>query len=98
MVRFDGASGLGFAGGYAGEGVAASNLAGRTLCDLVLGRDSELVRLPWTGTGARGWEPEPLRFLGARGIYALYRLADHQEATSGRGARIAALANAISGR
>ena len=36
---------LAWAGGYAGEGVAASNLAGRTLADLILGRESERVTL-----------------------------------------------------
>lgn len=97
-VGFDRASGFGFAGGYAGEGVAASNLAGRTLRDLILGVDSELARLPWVGRGARRWEPEPLRFAGARTIYGLYRLADRREATNGGGARIAGLANLIAGR
>jgi hypothetical protein len=89
---------LGFAGGYAGEGVAASNLAARTLRDLVLGRDTELTRLPWVGSGARSWEPEPLRFLGARGIYGLYRLADRREAARDGGAAIAAAADRIAGR
>jgi glycine/D-amino acid oxidase-like deaminating enzyme len=97
-VGFDPSGGFGFAGGYAGEGVAASNLAARTLRDLVLGRDSELARLPWVGRGARRWEPEPLRFLGARGIYGLYRLADRREAASGRGERVAGAANLIAGR
>jgi glycine/D-amino acid oxidase-like deaminating enzyme len=97
-VGFDQASGFGFAGGYAGEGVAASNLAGRTLRDLVLGRDTELTRLPWVGPAARSWEPEPLRFLGARGIYGLYRLADRREAASGGGAHIARAADLIAGR
>ena len=91
-------SGLGYAGGYAGEGVAASNLAGRTLRDMVLGRDSELTRLPWVGHPARNWEPEPLRFLGARGIYTLYRVADRQERMTGRDSRAAALADRIAGR
>jgi glycine/D-amino acid oxidase-like deaminating enzyme len=97
-VGFDRARGIGFAGGYAGEGVAASNLAARTLRDLVLGRDSELTRLPWVGSGARNWEPEPLRFLGARGIYGLYRLADKRETSHGRGERIAGAADLIAGR
>ena len=97
-VVLDRASGLGLAGGYAGEGVAASNLAGRTLCDLILKRDSELTRLPWVGGQARKWEPEPLRFLGARGIYWLYGEADRREARTGRRSRIAALANAVAGR
>jgi glycine/D-amino acid oxidase-like deaminating enzyme len=97
-VGLDRATGLGFAGGYAGDGVAAANLAARTLRDLVLGRDSELTRLPWVSPPARDWEPEPLRFLGARGIYTLYRLADRQETEHDRGWRIAALADRIAGR
>ena len=39
-VTYHPASGLGWAGGYTGHGVAAANLAGRTLADLVLGRPS----------------------------------------------------------
>jgi glycine/D-amino acid oxidase-like deaminating enzyme len=97
-VGLDRASGLGYAGGYAGEGVAASNLAARTLRDLVLGADTELSRLPWVGNPARKWEPEPLRFMGALGIYTLYRLADVQERRSDRESRIATLADRIAGR
>jgi glycine/D-amino acid oxidase-like deaminating enzyme len=56
--------GLAWAGGYVGDGVAATNLAGRTLADLITGRDSELTGLPWVGHRSRRWEPEPLRWLG----------------------------------
>jgi glycine/D-amino acid oxidase-like deaminating enzyme len=97
-VALDPATGLGAAGGYTGEGVAASNLAARTLRDLVLGRDTDLSRLPWVGRPARNWEPEPLRFIGARGIYSLYRLADHEERVRHQESRIAGLANRIAGR
>ena len=41
-----------------------TNLAGRTLADLVLGRDTDLTRLPWVGHRSAAWEPEPLRWLG----------------------------------
>ncbi|MEU8615348.1 FAD-binding oxidoreductase, partial [Actinoplanes sp. NPDC048791] len=58
------ADGLAWAGGYVGDGVAAANLAGRTLADLITGTDSERTRLPWTGHRSRAWEPEPLRWLG----------------------------------
>jgi glycine/D-amino acid oxidase-like deaminating enzyme len=58
------ADGLGWAGGYVGDGVAATNLAGRTLADLVTGKESELTGLPWAGHRSRRWEPEPLRWLG----------------------------------
>jgi glycine/D-amino acid oxidase-like deaminating enzyme len=97
-VALDPVTGLGYAGGYAGEGVAASNLAARTLRDLVLGRDTDLTRLPWVGNPPRKWEPEPLRFIGARGIYTLYRIADRQERVRHHESRIAGLANKIAGR
>ena len=47
-----------------GDGVAVSNLAGRTLSDLILQRDSHLVHLPWVDHHSKKWEPEPLRWLG----------------------------------
>jgi glycine/D-amino acid oxidase-like deaminating enzyme len=56
--------GVAWAGGYVGDGVAATNLAGRTLSDLILEKDTERTRLPWVGHHSRRWEPEPLRWLG----------------------------------
>jgi len=67
FVHFDRAAGTAGAGGYVGEGVSPSNLAGRTLADLITGTDSERVDLPWVGVRHRRWEPEPLRWLGVRG-------------------------------
>lgn len=97
-IVFDPATGLGEAGGYVGHGVTATNLAGRTLADLVLGRRTELTELPWVGHRSKGWEPEPLRWLGVRGLYTAYKLADRHEA-GGRAktSPIAALADRISG-
>ncbi|WP_347351000.1 FAD-binding oxidoreductase [Intrasporangium sp.] len=99
-VALDRATGLGHAGGYVGHGVASTNLAGRTLADLVLARDTELVTLPWVGHTVRRWEPEPLRWLGVRGLYAAYRLADRHERGSrtARTSLVAAVADRISGR
>ncbi|MEV6171511.1 FAD-dependent oxidoreductase [Streptomyces sp. NPDC051954] len=79
-VGLDRATGLGWAGGYVGHGVTSTNLAARTLTDLVLGRESRLTRLPWTGHRPGTWEPEPFRWLGVRGLYVAYRLADRHEA------------------
>ncbi|MEV6347315.1 FAD-dependent oxidoreductase [Actinoplanes sp. NPDC051851] len=56
--------GLAWAGGYVGDGVAATNLAGRTLTDLILNRSSPLTELPWVNHRSRRWEPEPARWLG----------------------------------
>lgn len=90
-VTYHPASGIGWAGGYTGHGVAAANLAGRTLADLVAGRESELTALPWTGHRWRSWEPEPARWAGVHGLYALYRLADRLESADPRNsARITA--------
>lgn len=99
-VAYDPASGVGLAGGYVGSGVAATNLAGRVLRDLVLGERTELTRLPWVRSQPRSWEPEPLRWLGARLVYGLYRAADRQEDASGepRLSPLARLADLISGR
>ena len=72
-VTFDKATGLGAAGGYVGHGVTATNLAGRTLADLVLGQQTPLTELPWVGHRSRNWEPEPLRWLGVRGMYLAYK-------------------------
>ena len=78
-VSYDPPSGLGWAGGSTGHGVAAANLAGRTLADLVTGEPSPLTSLPWVGHRSRAWEPEPARWAGVHGLYALYRLADRLE-------------------
>lgn len=91
-VRFDRDIGFGTAGGYVGEGVAPSNLAGRTLADLITGTDSELSRLAWVGIASRPWEPEPLRWLGIRGTRALMGWADRWEFRSGRRSRVGEIA------
>jgi glycine/D-amino acid oxidase-like deaminating enzyme len=56
--------GIAWAGGYVGDGVAAANLAGRTLADLISGTESDRTALPWVGHRSRRWEPEPIRWLG----------------------------------
>lgn len=98
-VAFDAASGLAWAGGYVGTGVAATHLAGETLADLVLGRDTDLVRLPWVNPAGRRWEVEPLRWLGVHGLYAAYRAADRAE-SRGRTTTspLARIADRIAGR
>ena len=79
-VGFDREAGVAWAGGYVGEGVAASNLAGRTLADLILARDTELVRLPWVGHRSPRWEPEPLRWLAVTGLRRAADAVDQADA------------------
>lgn len=90
-VLADAEQGLARAGGYVGEGVAASNLSGRTLADLLTGQRTELADLPWVGHRSRSWEPEPLRWMGTRAGPALFALADRSEALTGRPSRLAGL-------
>ncbi|MGJ7414965.1 NAD(P)/FAD-dependent oxidoreductase [Streptomyces cinereoruber] len=104
-VTLDRSTGLGWAGGYVGSGVATANLAARTLRDLIQ-QDSgqsgptDLTALPWVGHKVRKWEPEPLRWLGVQTMYAAFRGADRRESLglSSRTDRVAVLANRLSGR
>jgi glycine/D-amino acid oxidase-like deaminating enzyme len=91
-VGLDRARGLGWAGGYAGEGVAAANLAARTLADLVLGRDTELTALPLVGSPLPPWEPEPLRWLAVSGVR---RLGDSLDAAELQGRGTPRIRNAL---
>jgi glycine/D-amino acid oxidase-like deaminating enzyme len=88
-VGLDRSRGFAWAGGYVGDGVATSNLAGRTLAQLIAGEESELTRLPWVGHRSRSWEPEPLRWLGVNGGRLLLTRADRREARTGRPAKSA---------
>jgi glycine/D-amino acid oxidase-like deaminating enzyme len=96
-VTLDRESGIGWAGGYVGDGVACTALAGQTLADLILDRDTDRTHLPWVGHRWRRWEPEPLRWLGVRGITALMASADRSEARTGKPARRAALLEKLTG-
>ncbi|MFJ4874009.1 NAD(P)/FAD-dependent oxidoreductase [Streptomyces sp. NPDC088745] len=104
-VTLDRSTGLGWAGGYVGSGVATANLAARTLRDLLLqdsgqGAATALTTLPWVGHRVRKWEPEPFRWLGVQTLYAAYREADRRELTARTATThpIATLANRIAGR
>ncbi|MFI5766040.1 NAD(P)/FAD-dependent oxidoreductase [Streptomyces sp. NPDC051563] len=99
-VTLDATTGLGWAGGYVGSGVATSNLAARTLRDLVLGDKTDLTTLPWVNHRVRRWEPEPFRWLGVQALYAAYREADRRESTTHTPTTtpLARLADRIAGR
>lgn len=75
----DTASRIAWAGGYVGDGVGTTNLAGRTLCDLIVGDTTELTELPWVNHRSPNWEPEPLRWLGINTMVRLPIGADRYE-------------------
>ncbi len=91
-VQFDRRSGLAAAGGYAGDGVATTHLAGRTLAALITDSDDdgdrEVARLPWVGHRSRRWEPEPLRWVGVNGARIAAGRADAAEERHGERSRL----------
>jgi glycine/D-amino acid oxidase-like deaminating enzyme len=97
-VGLDRDTGLAWAGGYVGDGVSTTNLAGRTLTDLILRRESPLLELPWVGHRSPQWEPEPLRWLGANAALRAMRWADAAEARKGRPSHAASIVNRILNR
>ncbi len=78
--------------------MSTSNLAGRTLADLVLGNDSELVHLPWVGHRSPDWEPEPLRWLEVNAALLATKLADRAEGRLGRQSGLAGHLSRVLGR
>lgn len=96
-VRYDPMTRIGWAGGYVGDGVAASQLAGRTLADLLLDRDTARTGLPFVHHRSPAWEPEPLRWLGVNAGLTLASVADAQERRTGRPARAAYLLDRLTG-
>ncbi len=87
FVRFDQARGFGAAGGYVGDGVATSALAGRTLADLIVGRSTPLTNSWWVNRPTRRWEPEPFRWLGISAGLALPEMIDEAERDGGSAPR-----------
>jgi len=83
-VGIDATTCIAWAGGYVGDGLSTTNLAGRTLRDLVLGRSSELTALAWVNHRSRRWEPEPVRYLGINAGLRLAGGADRAEQRHGR--------------
>jgi len=83
-VGIDPATRMAWAGGYVGDGLSTTNLAGRTLRDLILGESTDLTALPWVNHRSKKWEPEPLRYVGINAGLRLAGSADRAEERSGR--------------
>ena len=96
-VGLDSTTGVGWAGGYVGDGVGTTNLSGRTLTDLILGRDTELTALPWVNHHSPKWEPEPFRWAGANLGLKVMGSADGAEERTGKPSRRAAFFGRFTG-
>ena len=88
-VGLDRTTGMAWAGGYVGDGVTTTNLAGRTLADLITGADTDLTRLPWVNHRSKPWEPEPLRWIGVNTGLAAAHWSDATEQRRGRPSKVA---------
>jgi len=96
-VGLDKTQGMAWAGGYVGDGVSTTNLAGRTLCDLIVGNDSDITHLAWVGHHSPRWEPEPLRWLAVNALLKVMAGADRAELRTGRPARRTAIVDKLVG-
>ncbi|MFC6704567.1 NAD(P)/FAD-dependent oxidoreductase [Flexivirga alba] len=96
-VGHDPATGLGWSGGYVGDGVALSNLGGRTIAELVTGQRTEISALPWVQHHSRRWEPEPFRWLGINAGLQVAAWADREEQLTHRPARLGKVLSLLTG-
>ncbi|MGN6251567.1 MAG: NAD(P)/FAD-dependent oxidoreductase [Marmoricola sp.] len=96
-VGLDRSTGRAWAGGYVGDGLSTTNLAGRTLRDLILEDRTELTTLPWVNHRSPRWEREPLRWLGANAGLRVVTAADAEERATGRPSVLARLAAPLLG-
>ncbi len=90
-VGLDRSSGMAWAGGYVGDGVSTTNLAGRTLASLIVNDGDEITTLPWVNHVSPQWEPEPLRWLGVNAGLLATRYADHHESKTGKPSKVASV-------
>ncbi len=86
-VGLDRKSGIGWAGGHSGKGLAASNLQGRTLADLITEQATDITTLPWVNRQFRDWEPEPFRSATINSRLSARKRADKQEARTAKPAK-----------
>ena len=75
-VRFDPSTQIGFIGGYTGQGVATSNLAGRVMAALLTEPASPVAHLPMAQRRSPNWEIEPLRWLVVRYMQKAFQRMD----------------------
>jgi glycine/D-amino acid oxidase-like deaminating enzyme len=84
-VRFDSQTRIGFAGGYTGQGVSTTNLAGQMLAGMITGEATGFEALPFAQRSSPRWIPEPLRWLVVRYMQGAFQRID-EAAEAGKGA------------
>ncbi|HET8565912.1 MAG TPA: FAD-dependent oxidoreductase [Solirubrobacterales bacterium] len=77
------------AAGYTGNGVGPSNMVGRTLASLVLGKEDDHTRLPFVDTHTPRLPPEPFHWLGGESIRYAIEKKEQAELQNRRPGRVA---------
>lgn len=88
-VTLDRSSGIASAGGYVGDGVSTSYLAGATLAALIMEVKNDFTALPFVNHHSKLWEPEPLRWLAVNAGLMAMSIADREESLTHRPSIIA---------
>jgi glycine/D-amino acid oxidase-like deaminating enzyme len=98
-VLVDYATGLASAGGYTGDGVVLSYVAGNALADLIAtsGEVTSRTSLPFVQHHAKRWELEPLRWAGINVGLGLAAWADRVERRTGHESRASGLLERLLG-
>ena len=84
-IGYDPASGIAGAFGYVGQGVATTHMAGQYLAADITDTSETLRPLPFMQHRSRRWEPEPLRWLGARFVQRSFARIDRRSERTGVG-------------
>jgi len=98
-VTIDYKTGIGSAGGYTGDGVTLSYVAGNALADLITSPETttDFTRLPFVQHHSKKWEIEPFRWLGVNAGLALAKRADHVENKKGQVSKASSLLSRLLG-
>jgi len=98
-VTIDYRTGIGSAGGYTGDGVTLSYVAGNALADLITSPETttDFTRLPFVQHHSKKWEVEPLRWLGVNAGLALAKRADQVENKKGQVSKASSLLGRLLG-
>jgi len=98
-VTIDYKTGIGSAGGYTGDGVTLSYVAGNALADLITSPETttDFTRLPFVQHHSKKWEMEPFRWLGVNAGLALAKRADHVENKKGQVSKASSLLSRLLG-
>jgi glycine/D-amino acid oxidase-like deaminating enzyme len=70
--------------GYTGNGVSTSHLGGRTIAEMMLGKQTSRTALPPAHHRSRNWEPEPFRYIGVRYAQRAFWKIDKEAERTGK--------------